>query len=126
MLTNKYSKLYYKITSNAKQRTTEGYTELHHIIPQSMGGSNGKENLVEITAREHFICHLLLWKMFPKNTQQRQRMAYAITAMRMNKTGGRYNSKHYNTLKESIAIDLFSSARWITINPPPPIFPACG
>ena len=50
MLTNKYSKLYYKITSNAKQRITEGYTELHHIIPQSMSGSNDKENLVELTA----------------------------------------------------------------------------
>jgi len=67
MLTNKYSKTYFAITSNAKQRITEGYTELHHIIPQSMGGSNDKDNLVELTAREHFLCHWLLHEIYPEN-----------------------------------------------------------
>lgn len=38
MLTNKYSKTYFAITANAKQRITEGYTEHHHIIPESLGG----------------------------------------------------------------------------------------
>lgn len=80
MLTNKYSKLYYKITSNSKQRITEGYTELHHIIPQSLGGSNDKENLVELTAREHFICHWLLIKM--TDGEDRSKMLYALNGMK--------------------------------------------
>ena len=92
MLTNKYSKLYYKITSNAKQRITEGYTELHHIIPQSMGGSNDKENLVELTAREHFICHWLLIKM--TEGKDRSKMLYALNGMKAeNRYLQRYHTK---------------------------------
>jgi hypothetical protein len=92
MLTNKYSKLYYKITSNAKQRTTEGYTELHHIIPQSMGGSNDKENLVHLTAREHFICHWLLIKM--TEGEDRSKMLYALNGMKAeNRYQQRYHTK---------------------------------
>jgi hypothetical protein len=92
MLTNKYSKLYYKITSNAKQRITEGYTELHHIIPQSLGGSNDKENLVELTAREHFICHWLLIKM--TEGEDRSKMLYALNGMKAeNRYQQRYHTK---------------------------------
>jgi len=32
-----------------------------------MNGSNTKENLVALTAREHYIAHLLLSRMYPKN-----------------------------------------------------------
>ena len=92
MLTNKYSKLYYKITSNAKQRTTDDYTELHHIIPQSMGGSNDKENLVDLTAREHFICHWLLIKM--TEGKDRSKMLYALNGMKAeNRYQQRYHTK---------------------------------
>ena len=92
MLTNKYSKLYYKITSNAKQRITEGYTELHHIIPQSLGGSNDKDNLVELTAREHFICHWLLIKM--TEGEDRSKMLYALNGMKAeNRYQQRYHTK---------------------------------
>ena len=93
MLTNKYSKLYYKITSNAKQRITEGYTELHHIIPQSMSGSNDKENLVELTAREHFICHWLLIKM--TEGKDRSKMLYALNGM---KAGNRYQQRYHTKI----------------------------
>lgn len=63
-LLNKYTKWYYQIVSAAQTRTkVNGYTEKHHIIPKSLGGSNSKSNLVVLTAREHFICHRLLTKM---------------------------------------------------------------
>lgn len=92
MVTNKYSKLYHKITSNAKQRITEGYTETHHIIPQSLGGSNDKHNLVELTAREHFICHWLLIKM--TEGEERSKMLYALNGMKAeNKYQQRYHTK---------------------------------
>ena len=57
-----YMRIYHNIVENAKIRTTEDYVEKHHIIPKCLGGSNDKENLVELTAREHFICHWLLAK----------------------------------------------------------------
>lgn len=92
MLTNKYSKLYFKITSNAKQRINQGYTETHHIIPQSLGGSNDTENLVELTAREHFVCHWLLVKM--TEGDERGKMLYALQGMRAeNKFQNRYHTK---------------------------------
>jgi hypothetical protein len=104
MITNKYSKLYYKITSNAKQRITEGYTELHHIIPQSMGGSNDKENLVELTAREHFICHWLLVKM--TEGDDRSKMLYALKGMKAeNKHQQRYHTKITARVYETYRIE---------------------
>lgn len=92
MLTNKYSKLYYTITNNAKQCITDGYTERHHIIPQSLGGNNDKDNLVELTAREHFICHWLLIKM--TEGEDRSKMLYALQGMKAeNKYQERYHTK---------------------------------
>jgi hypothetical protein len=92
MLINKHSKLYHKITSNAKQRIIEGYTETHHIIPQSLGGTNERENLVELTAREHFICHWLLIKM--TEGDERGKMLYALQGMKAeNKFQNRYHTK---------------------------------
>jgi len=60
---NKYTHWYYAIIHNAQNRTTSDYTERHHIVPKSLGGINSKSNLVKLTAREHFVCHLLLTKM---------------------------------------------------------------
>lgn len=39
------------------------HTEIHHIVPRSLGGTDETSNLVMLTAREHYIAHLLLWKM---------------------------------------------------------------
>lgn len=56
---------YDKLIENAKKENRskgKNYYELHHIIPKSLGGSNNKENLVLLTAEEHFRAHYLLWK----------------------------------------------------------------
>jgi hypothetical protein len=39
-------------------------TDLHHILPRSMGGSETKDNLISISFREHYIAHLMLWKAY--------------------------------------------------------------
>jgi hypothetical protein len=63
-----YKKVYNQIIERAKQRVTvKGYSEIHHIIPKSEGGTNDSENLVELTAREHFICHWLLYRQDPES-----------------------------------------------------------
>jgi hypothetical protein len=62
-LDNKYTIWYYSIISNRQNNPSDGYTEKHHIIPKSLGGSNKKENLVNLTAREHFVCHRLLMRL---------------------------------------------------------------
>ena len=63
MIKNKYSRLYHRIIASAQNRDVpEGYYERHHITPRSLGGTDSKSNLVEVTAREHFILHYLLTK----------------------------------------------------------------
>ena len=102
---NKYENWYNQITSNAKHRVLDTYTECHHIIPRSLGGEDTAENLVHLTAREHFICHWLLTKF--TTGEARDKMIYALRMMRANKSGKRYNSKItarvYENLKEEYA-----------------------
>jgi hypothetical protein len=43
------------------------YLEKHHIIPRCMNGDNSPENLVLLTAREHFLIHWLLHRIYPEN-----------------------------------------------------------
>ena len=76
---NKYTKWYNAIVDRAKKRVTSGYTEKHHIIPKSLRGSNESFNLVKLTAREHFVCHLLLVRMV--NGTYKRKMSYALWLM---------------------------------------------
>ena len=76
---NKYSKCYYRIIENRRNNPFDGYVERHHIVPKSLGGSNKKENIVALTAREHFICHRLLVKM--TSGRDKMKMSYAIRCL---------------------------------------------
>ncbi len=63
---NKYQKWYDEliITRKNMNRHLE-YKESHHIIPKSMGGKDVPENIVNLSPREHFIAHALLYKAQP-------------------------------------------------------------
>ena len=94
-----YEKIYNQIVSRAKNRILECYTEKHHIIPRCMGGSDDKENLVDLTAREHFICHRLLVNIHPDNNK----LKFALWAMcnMKSKRQSRYipRSRIYESIK---------------------------
>ena len=92
-LQNKYSCCYYNIVNRAKSRelSKEIYTEKHHIIPRSLGGNNKEENLVVLTAREHFICHWLLTKMV--NGENKKKMIFALKMLNANNQ----NQQRYKT-----------------------------
>jgi hypothetical protein len=73
------------------------YTEVHHILPVSMGGSDAPDNKVILTARDHYEAHYLLWKTFDN-----QAMAHAFHLMTWNSTDRRpLNSEEYAELRES-------------------------
>lgn len=57
-----HSRVYDEIIEFFRQNplSEKCYGENHHIVPKSLGGSNEKENIVRLTARAHFICHMLL------------------------------------------------------------------
>jgi hypothetical protein len=71
-----YQRIYDELMERAKGRKITGYFERHHIIPHSMGGKK-KENIVKLTAREHYIAHWLLSRIHPNSKE----MAYAFFCM---------------------------------------------
>lgn len=96
-----YKRQYDLLMEKAKQRgTVEGYKERHHIIPRCMGGSNKKENLVELTAREHYVAHRLLYMH-----HRTPSMLYAWVAMtRKNRYHERtITAREYEKLREAYA-----------------------
>lgn len=95
---NKYSRCYYSIVSRARSRILEGYTETHHVIPTSLGGTDDQSNLVKLTAREHYICHLLLPKMTSGSHHHKMLYAYIIMSGRK-----LYNSKKYSFYRTEYA-----------------------
>jgi hypothetical protein len=62
-----YEKVYSAICKRGQIRKLKGYVERHHIIMKSHGGSNDPSNITTLTAREHFLAHWLLARIFPKD-----------------------------------------------------------
>lgn len=79
---NKYSRWYYSIIQNAKNRIKTQHFEKHHILPKSCGGSDDISNLVFLTIREHVICHLLLTKCTIGNQKYKMFFAYNLMVNR--------------------------------------------
>lgn len=79
-----YKRIYDKIIENRKQNPLQNtdYGENHHIIPRSLGGADESENLVRLTAREHFICHALLAEMYERETFEWYKMNHAFMMMK--------------------------------------------
>ncbi len=97
-----YKRIYYNIVNNRLNNPVlNEYTECHHIFPKSLGGTDDKQNLVNLLAREHFICHLLLTKMYKKDSVEWVKMMKAFEYMySFNKNQNRYiNNKWYEYLK---------------------------
>ena len=115
-LPNKYTNTYYNIINRSKSIDKPGYTELHHIIPKSLGGSDDSDNLVKLTAKEHYIAHRLLCKM--TTSADRGKMSYAFHMMSLsNKNQKRYAKKltaaSYKILKEELSIFISKSQKGV-------------
>jgi hypothetical protein len=93
-----YQKIYNKLVEYRQQYPATGYVERHHIVPRSMGGSDEAANLVVLTGREHWVAHLLLWKVY-RNSQTIQ--ACHMMAMRCKVRGipKVRSSRMYETLR---------------------------
>ena len=101
-----YQALYDRLILAAKLRNTpkggDVVVESHHIIPRHCGGSNLKENKVNLTLREHYICHILLEKIY-RGTPYHAGMCRAVVAM--NERGG-VSSTLYENIRESHILNL--------------------
>lgn len=99
-----YQKIYNQIINKRQSNIIiDGYYETHHVLPKALGGTNKKHNLIRLTAREHFICHLLLAKIYGGN------MWYAIHMMSIgannrNSRFYRVNSNTYEIVRKQMSI----------------------
>ena len=81
-----------------------GYTEKHHILPKSfqLGGERDTLNFAYLSAKEHFICHKLLSKMFIGEYNRKMLKAYRAMAILIAPNQQRYkiNSKEFDKLRK--------------------------
>lgn len=105
---NKYYKWYSQIIDNARSRPPLSTNfENHHVVPKSLGGLDEKSNLVRLSYREHFICHLLLPKFVSVG---RTKMVNALWRMLHPKANKYKITSHtYSTAK----IDFINSKRGV-------------
>lgn len=100
-----YRKIYNRIIEIRKQNVPVGYSEKHHIIPRCLGGKDTKENIVKLTAREHFICHYLLAKTYAEGSYEWYKTNHAFLMMKCNSQNHKryFNSHLYESLKTNMS-----------------------
>lgn len=113
-----YKNRYYKFIEHIKNlgvRNLNEYTEVHHILPKCLNGTDDPENLIRLTLPEHFLAHWLLWKMYPNY------LPIASAFLQMNNKNpnleyktfqGRINSRTYKKLKT----DVYDQLKQYTTN----------
>lgn len=100
-----YARIYREFIADRKSKPKpEGYTERHHILPRSLGGGNEPENLIDLTAEDHFFAHLLLAQIHGGMMWQ------AVCRMRWGRVGGErpwVNGRPmYGVARRRVAIEL--------------------
>ena len=70
--------------------------EVHHIIPRAIGGLDIPSNLIKLTLREHFIAHLILWKLYGGS------MTYAFYFLSKSKSKGSLSSRQSEALRSDL------------------------
>jgi hypothetical protein len=93
-----YAAHYDRLIARARARVLVGYSESHHVVPKCLGGRDGPENRVRLTAAEHYVAHQLLVKMHPGHPG----LVWAANAMTFGAAviGGRAVNKRHSWLRE--------------------------
>lgn len=101
-----YQKIYDQLVQKNHNFREGEYFETHHKVPKCIGGTDDASNLVNLTAREHYVAHLLLVKITKQNSDKFAygKMLYAFNCMRWGRRSGKssfkFNSRLYQALKE--------------------------
>jgi hypothetical protein len=102
-----YEKHYNLLIETRRNRILDSntYYEKHHILPKSMGGDNSSNNIVYLTAREHFIAHWLLLRI-----HNNKEMSFAFYAMtHMGKNQEIKSSRIYEEAKQSRRVHIINN-----------------
>ena len=83
-----YKEKYYEIINTGYKTKPENvYTEKHHIIPRSVCIllDKSQENLIYLTAKNHFLAHYYIWKWFKEELHEKKwarKMCFALNMMK--------------------------------------------
>jgi hypothetical protein len=96
-----YSNIYNSLIERARSRqlVAGSYFERHHIVPRCLGGDNSLNNLVSLTAEEHYLAHQLLVKIHPGNSK----LLSAAVLMTIHHTEKRMTNKLFGWLRREYA-----------------------
>lgn len=109
-----YIAAYNSLIGKRKQYQVIGYSEVHHIRPRALGGTDDKSNLVNLSAREHFIAHLLLAKIH--GGAMWAAVAYMSRGGVKSAKGVSCSSRQYDTIKKNDS--LWRSEKYSAENNP--------
>jgi len=95
-----YIKIYEDLIQSAKSKNrvkhTGIYYENHHIQPKCLEGTDAKNNLVLLTAKEHYVAHKLLTCIYPNN----RKIGIAFHYMTFGKNYYNESSRDYEYARE--------------------------
>lgn len=83
---NKYSRRYLRLIELCEQGRWvgyKGYTERHHVVPKSFGGSNARSNIAVLPGKFHYHAHYWLMKAFPAQSKPGRSMIAAFRKMNL-------------------------------------------
>ena len=94
-----YKRHYIKLIETRKNRPLQDgvYYEKHHIIPKALGGTNTPNNIVHLTAREHYIAHWLLYRIRPHSEK------ISLAFWMMSFPGSKYVERDYRISSRAYA-----------------------
>lgn len=104
-----YLRIYEQLIEHRKilPKISDMYYEIHHILPRCLGGDDSPENLIHLTAEDHFVAHLLLAQIYGG------KLWFAVNAMRM-ETAGRTikNRSTFALMKKKHSENMSGENNW--------------
>lgn len=99
-----YKNLYEKFIYTRQKRSLDesNIIEIHHILPRCLGGSDDSNNLIKLTAREHFLAHLLLHRAYPNHIGLKKALAAMFKGDKRQQLNRSFNSRFYQLIKEKV------------------------
>lgn len=99
-----YKKTYDALIQNRKDNPLpkDIYGEIHHIIPKSEGGTNDSSNLIRLSAREHYIAHLLLARIY-NDFKMYCAVLYMSCKTNTHNRDYKFNSRLYEKIRKEFA-----------------------
>ena len=115
-----YARIYAEFIADRREKekdlvSTGVYVEQHHILPRSLGGSDDRSNIIDLTADDHLMAHMLLAKIYGRTmwhalrsmmgthrnknrvfTTKKIRLAYAMTRENFSRAAtGLFDDENY-------------------------------